>query len=102
MAEETFKAQARKKALEGKPRPLSEPRTRCPITGEPINVKKAGDKWIAYTSLWTSRPYDFKDVLLYVLSHNEGVAPDMPRPGVTVVRDENEPPGPKAPVGPPV
>lgn len=70
--------------------PLSSPRTTCPITGEEIKIVKAGDKWMAHTSLWTSRPYDFRDTLVYMLSHSNGVAPDMPRPGVEVVRDERD------------
>lgn len=101
MAEsKTFKQKAREKALEGRPPPLDEPRTKCPFTGEDISIVKAGDKWMAFTSLWTSRPYDFKDSLVYGLSHNGGTAPNMPRPGVQVIRDANEPPGSKEYVGP--
>ena len=81
------------------PAPLSEPRALCPMTGDAIEITKAGSMWIAHTPLWTSRPFDFKDTLVYLLSHNQGVAPDWPRPGVTVVRDANEPPE-KHPVGP--
>lgn len=83
----------------GRPTPLSVGRTACPFTGEEIQFSKAGDMWIAHTSLWTSRPFDFRDSLVYMLSHNQGVAPDWPRPGVSVVRDANEPPE-KHPVGP--
>ena len=85
-----------------KPAALSSPRTRCPMTGDEIQIKKAGDMWFAFTPLWTSRPFDFRDSLVYMLSHSDGVAPDMPRPGVEVVRDANEPPGEKEPVGPEV
>ena len=87
-----FKKVAREKALDGRPPPLTSPRTRCPITGEPIEIKQVGTKWFAHTSLWTSRPYDFRDTLVYTLSHNGGTAPDLPRPGVTAV----VPPGPSA------
>lgn len=81
---------------------MSEPRRFCPITGEEISLVKAGDMWIAHTSLWTSRPFEFKDSLAYSLSHSYGESPDLPRPGVEVVRDANEPPGKKEPVGPEV
>ena len=94
-------SKAKKAKKEVRAPALASPRTRCPITGEEITIKKAGDMWIAYTSLWTSRPYEFRDTLVYMLSHNEGVAPDMPRPGVSVVRDVNEPPE-KHHVGPAV
>ena len=77
---------------------LASPRTICPITGEEIKIVKAGDKWIAHTSLWTSRPYEFRDTLVYMLSHYEGVSPDMPRPGISV-GDVTRPPD-KYPVGP--
>ena len=91
------KAKAPKAA--GKPAALTSYRERCPITGEEIKVVKAGDSWVAFTSLWTSRPFPFKDMLLYALSHSDGRIPDMPRPGVTVLRDANEPPEKHA-VGP--
>jgi hypothetical protein len=95
----SFRSPARKKAPAA-PAPLSEPRVRCPMTGEDINIVKAGGMWIATTSLWTSRPFDFRDSLVYMLSHEGGVPPDMPRPGAQVLRDANEPPGPREPVGP--
>ena len=52
------------------------------------------------TLLYTTRMYEFKDTLLYMLSHTDGKAPDYPRPGIEVIRYENEPPGPKEHVGP--
>lgn len=88
-----------KKKKPARPAPLSEPRATCPITGDPIEILKAGDMWVAHTPLWTSRAYEFRDTLVYMLSHNQGVAPDWPRPGASVVRDANEPPE-KHPVGP--
>lgn len=77
---------------------LRSPRTHCPITKELIRVVKVGDLWIGTTSLWTSRPYQTRDRLMYELSYNNGVAPSFPEPGVSVVRDANEPPD-KYPVG---
>ena len=77
---------ARKLALEGRPAPLDMARTTCPFLDETIQYKQInGGKWIAFTSLWTSRPYDFRDMLVFVLSHNGGTAPNLPRPGVTPV-----------------
>ena len=32
-----------------KPAALSSPRTRCPMTGDEIEIKKAGDMWFAFT-----------------------------------------------------
>lgn len=83
-------------------KPITATRTHCPITGELIRFVQAGDLWMATTTLWTSRPFQSKDRLVYELSYVNGVAPELPEPGVSVVRDANEPPGSREPVGPSV
>ena len=77
------------------------PRTNCPITGELIRYREVGaDKmWVAFTSLWTTRMFQFKDQLVRALSYCNGVEPLFPRNEVVVVRDDNEPPGPAHPIG---
>ena len=83
-----------------KPALPKEPRLRCPITGEEFRFAEVHGKWIAMTSLYTTRMYEFKDTLLYMLSHTDGKAPNYPMPGIEVIRYENEPPGDKEYVGP--
>ena len=80
---------------------LKVPRTHCPITKDLIKIVKAGEFWIGTTALWTTRPFRSRDRLVYELSYDNGVAPAFPEPGVSVVRDANEPPE-KEPVGPTV
>lgn len=92
-------AKAAKRPSAAGPQPLGSARTHCPITKELIRIVKAGDMWMASTSLWTSRPFHSRDRLLYELSYEAGLAPAFPEPGVRVVRDANEPPGPREPVG---
>jgi len=72
--------------------PLLEPRKACPITGEQIQFSKAGPHWIAHTSLWTSKPFPFREYAEYAFSHTFGKPPSYPKPGAEVVRDFNEPP----------
>ena len=64
-------------------KPLASRRTHCPITGELIKIVKAGDMWLATTSLWTSRPFHSEDRLQYELSYNAGIAPDLPDPSIS-------------------
>lgn len=71
---------------------LKSPRLLDAYTREPIRYVKAGEFWIASTSLWTSRPFHFKADAEYAFSHVDGRAPDYPKPGAEVVRDVNEPP----------
>ena len=75
------------------PKSLAAPRTHCPITKELIKIVKAGDMWMATTSLWTSRPFHFRDRLLYELSYEAGVAPDFPDPSISA-RPRLPPPEP--------
>ena len=77
-------ATSKVKAAE-KPALLDEPRVACPITGETIQFKQVGTYWIAYTSLWTSRPFDFLSDLRYALSYTSGEAPRYLRPGASTV-----------------
>ena len=79
---------------------LKTARTHCPITKDLIKIVQVGDLWIATTALWTSRPFKSKDRLVYELSYSDGIPPELPEPGVSVVRDHREPPGPREPVGP--
>ena len=67
-----------------KPTPIDTPRVNCLVTGEPIQFKQVGSYWIAYTSLWTSRPFDFLSDLRYALSYTGGEAPSYPRPGSSI------------------
>ena len=66
-----------------KSKSLASHRTHCPITGELIKIVKAGDMWLATTSLWTSRPYHTEARLRYELSYNAGIAPDLPDPSIS-------------------
>lgn len=57
----------------------------CPITGEPIEIVSCGDDhWMARTSLWTTRLFSDKAVLVHALSHRNGVPPDFPVHDVAV------------------
>jgi len=71
---------------------LPKPRVIDPITGEDIQYTQAGEFWIAFTSLWTSKPFPFKAYAEYAVSHVLGQPPSYPKPGAQVIRDVNEPP----------
>jgi len=73
-------------------RGMTTPRVMDAYTGEDIKYTKAGDFWIASTSLWTSRPFNFLDDLKYALSYSMGVPPRYNKPGIEVTRNEGERP----------
>ena len=77
---------------------LKTARTHCPITKDLIKIVEAGGMWIGTTPLWTTRPYQSKERLVYELSYDNGVPPVFPDPSITITRDHNEPPT-KYPVG---